>query len=299
MGKNIEIAIHIRTIDRSEDFNRFFRHLKTFYGTASFGMHSMENDVSPNITRLYIGDEFCPHRLPDMDALHDFSRFAQDNRLALTMLTPPLSDREIERHFSLFDYLNKFHNNVEIVVNDMGVILFLKKGFPLLRLVAGRLLNKAFKDPRLTDAAGLSSYSEEAEILLNECTFDNEVFQNMMAGFDIWRMEQDLLPYGNAVVDTISGMKRSVYFPFGYISSGRVCFSSTFNMPEASWFMPLDQCSRSCDLSALDLKNDNFAFQVIQSGNTVFYLYPKQRITDLFEKACQQEMRLVYQGFAI
>jgi len=299
LDKQIDIAVHIRNFERAGEFDRLFGHLDTYYSEASFCQGSVKENFSPHVSRIYIGDEFCTHRLPDLNTLQDSSSFAVVKGLELTLLTPPFTDREIERHTPLFQYLNEFHSGAEIVVNDMGVILFLKETFPALRLSAGRLLNKAFRDPRLTDSGDFSTHSAGAEKLLNECTFDNETFQRMITGFDIWRMEQDLPPYGTAAVSRITGMKSSVYFPFGYISSGRVCFPSTFNMPKTSWFMPLDKCSRSCELFALDLKNERFRFQLVQSGNTVFYLYPEQLLTELFEKAGQQEIRMVYQGFAI
>ncbi len=299
MDKKIDMACHIRTLDRAVEFDRFFSHIEIVYGSAVFCDSCLDREISLNLTRLYIGDEFCPHRLPDLKQLDTVFAFTEENRLALTVLTPPLSDREMERYTPLFDVLSRSKKNIEIVVNDMGMILFLQKEFPSLQLAAGRLLNKAFKDPRLTDVDGLLSFSKEAEVLLNECTFDNEVFQTMMTGHGIWRMEQDLLPYGHGPLDKISGVKTSVYFPFGAITSGRVCWTSTFDMPEESWFMPLDRCSRPCEGFGLVLENSNFAFQVVQAGNTIFYLYPKKRLGELFEKALQGEIRLVYQGFAI
>ena len=299
MSNNIEIAVHIRSIINDEQFERLFTHLKGFYDSDLFSKTNLEKHTSLNVTRLYVGDEFCPHRLPILKKLKEFSRFALEKQLSLTMLTPPMSDREIARHSNLFEYLNDNHDNKEVVANDIGVILYLKKKFPLLRLAAGRLLNKAFKDPRLMDAEGLSAHSKEAEILLNECTFDNEALQKMMTGLNVRRLEQDLLPYGDSTIQTISGICTSLYFPFGAITSGRICWISTFDQPEKFWFMPIDKCSRPCESLRLNLKNKNFAFQVVQGGNTIFYLYPLARLADLLDKADRQDIRLVYQGYAL
>lgn len=48
----------------------------------------------------------------------------------------------------LFDYLNTCHSSAEVVFNDWGVMGLLKANYPVLKLSAGRLLNKGFKDPR-------------------------------------------------------------------------------------------------------------------------------------------------------
>lgn len=299
MVKGIETALHIRSLDQALEPDGIFKHLEGFYDSKILRRIKVDRNISLHVNRLYLGDEFCSHRLSDLNFMREISQFARENRLELTILTPVLTDREMDRYTPLFDYLNEFHKNVEVVVNDMGVILFLKENFPLFRLAAGRLLNKAFKDPRLTDAADLSLHSGEAETLLNECTFDNEEFHEIMAGLEVERLERDLLPYGKTDIEKISGMKTSVYFPFGFITTGRICWISTFNQPEGSWFMPQDRCTRPCDALTLDLNNDNFTFQVVQSGNTVFYLYPSGMLTTLFEMAKTREIRLVYQGFVI
>jgi len=297
--KSIETAIHIRNLDQALEPDGIFRHLEGLYDSKLFPGIEAERNISLHVNRIYLGDEFCPHRFSNLNFMREISRFANENRLELTILTPVLTDREMERYIPLFDYLNEFHPNMEVVGNDIGVILFLKENFPRFRLAAGRLLNKAFKDPRLTDATGLSSHSREAETLLDECTFDNEEFHEIMAKLEVERLERDLLPYGKSDIEMISGMKTSVYLPFGSITSGRICWISTFNQPEGSWFMPQDVCARPCDELTFDLNNDNFTFQVVQSGNTVFYLYSPEMLIALFEMAKTRKLRLVYQGFVI
>jgi hypothetical protein len=298
LSEKIEIGFHIRTPDRLGGVGHFFDHLEGVYGSAFLTGKGCKEEIALDVTRLYIGDEFCPHRLPDPKQLDAFFVFAEENRLALTLLTPPLSDRELERFSALWTALNQSKKNIEVVVNDLGVLLFLRQEFPCLQVSAGRLLNKAFKDPRLADAAGLASFSTEAAILLNGCTYDNEAVQTLLTGYDIRRIEGDLLPYGHGPFKKKSNIETSLYFPYGAITFGRVCWMSTLSMPEEFWYMPMDQCSSPCEGVGIELKNDNFAFQVFQYGNAVFYLYPWERITDLFETAVEQEMRLVYQGFA-
>ena len=47
----------------------------------------------------------------------------------------------------------------------------------------------------------------------------------------------------------------------------------------------------------LELKSTQFAFRIFQSGNTIFYLYPTDRLGGLLQTASTNGLRLVYQGF--
>ncbi len=301
MRYEMELAFHIRTPDSQDWADKFQKEMDRLYD----GENDWAEDF-PLADRIYVGDEFCPNRLPSLSELEGFCALARENALKITLLTPVLTDKELENHSFLFDYLEKWEKGAEIVVNDWGVLLFLKRRNSHkaklctpggVCLSGGRLFNKGFKDPRLGDAEGLALFSSETLGLLNESTFDHPEFQRAMRDLGVSRLERDLLPYGNPVCRSgESGIHPSFYFPFGYVTTGRVCWTASFRQAEGEKFFPAGPCARVCDDLRFELENENLSFRVFQNGNTIFYLYPFSLLSSFIKAAKRENIRLVYQG---
>ncbi|MDM8523197.1 hypothetical protein QUF80_07490 [Desulfococcaceae bacterium HSG8] len=293
----MEIALHLRNPDNKGDLPKVSNHLMDFYDQAFVGKEDLEKK-SHSFNRVYVGDEFCSNRIPSLAEMKHFFSFAEEKNLNITLLTPVLTDEGIAKCSPLFEYLEKKHPETEVVVNDLGVLFYLKRNYPLFRLSAGRLFNKGFKDPRLSSNEKSSSISQEADELLNYSTFDHPDFQEKMAELSVTRLERDLLPYGNDVGEiTGSDFKTSVYFPFGYVTSGRVCWTASFKQKIGERFVIPVKCPRPCNGMTLELKHKNFSFPLIQNGNTIFYLYTSSMLSYLLKRADHENLRLVYQGF--
>ena len=91
----------------------------------------------------------------------------------------------------------------------------------------------------------------------------------------------------------------SVYFPFGYVTTGRVCWPATFAPGRESDFRPRRSCGRPCEGRPLALAHPTAGFPLRQSGNTIFYLYPAAVTEALLRQAGEGGLRLVYQGAAL
>jgi hypothetical protein len=177
----------------------------------------------------------------------------------------------------------------------MGV---LKSNFPALKLSAGRLLNKGFKDPRLQPGTSTVADAQAGtNALLNGSTFHGRWIQAHLAALDIQRCDKDLLPYASAPSTKDSILKTAIYFPFGYITAGRTCWIASFDQPAGEQFIPPARCSRPCRHGMLELKSEKFSFRIFQSGNAIFYLYPQQVLDRLLQTAGEDGTRLVYQDF--
>jgi hypothetical protein len=248
--------------------------------------------------RIYVGDEFCPRRMPCPAELEAFFGIAEGNGRKLTLLTPVLTDDELERCGPLFDCLAGLDPQSEVVVNDWGVLSFLQKRHPLLRMAAGRVLNQGFKDPRLDFRNGRSSLTDGMREVLNQSTFDRPEFQHLLREQGIRRMERDLLPYGETLKGSPRGFGTSVYFPFGYVTSGRVCWTASFGQSPSRRFIPGKECTRPCGRFSFELMGSGSSFRILQNGNTVFYLYTPPMLKALWRQAKDDGLRLVYQGLA-
>ena len=254
-------------------------------------------EIARSFTRIYVGDEFCPHRMPrlaELDALLDVAR---EHSKDVTLLTPPLTDAGIDECTRLLDRLRERCPEAEVVANDWGVLLFLKEKYPEFRLAAGRLLDKGFKDPRLSDSGALSSHSEEMAAVLNTSSFDSPILREKLVELGVVRMERDLFPYRVGAPGSAPGLAASIYFPFGYVTTGRVCWTSTFS--ESEKYKPLEDCARPCEGITMKLEHEDAALPLFQSGGTVHYLHSPAALESIFEAAGGENIRLVYQGLAL
>ncbi|MBI4832405.1 MAG: hypothetical protein HY801_12830, partial [Candidatus Lindowbacteria bacterium] len=123
----MELAVHIRKPGCDDCLKGIQKHLAGLYdATATRGVDRPKERDGP-IDRIYLGDEFCVNRLPILGELEALIEFARANDKKITFLTPPLTDGELDACSSLFDCLSAESPEAEVVVNNVGVLFFLKK----------------------------------------------------------------------------------------------------------------------------------------------------------------------------
>ena len=290
---NMEVAWHL-TKNILHDFpDGCIQDICSIYGGVNCSDLHLE-DLLSSLNRIYIGDEFCRNRLPDPGELSKICGFADRKKLSLTLLTPVLTDQGVEECKDLFDRFYHWNSSSEVVVNDLGVLFFLKKNYPGFQISMGRLFNKGFKDPRLEQTDIQAPGGMEG--ILNDCSFHHENIQVLAEDLGIQRFEQDLLPYADPDGLGNSRLRTAVYLPFGYVTTGRVCFSAGLNQGSDTRFRLANGCSSPCATHSLELKSSSLAFKLFQNGNTIFYLYTLSMIRSLLKKARKQKFRLVFQG---
>jgi hypothetical protein len=295
----MELAVHLRDPAQLQALSDMPKHLSILYGGRALKGLDGAVWVDQGSLRLYIGDEFCSHRLPGPAEFDTLCQLAKGENRALTFLTPPLTDAGIAKCGPLFDILKDLDLRTEVVVNDWGVLLFLKEKYPSFQLSVGRLLNKGFKDPRLMNPdEALTSSAETAE-LFDTCTFDSVEFPVKMRQLNVNRLERDLLPFGEAEIKRHGELQTSVYFPFGYITTGRVCWMSSFHAVAGRKFSIPNGCRRTCQKLSLKLNHAKTDLQLFQTGNTIFYLYPPSKLAALVKHAKTYKLRLVCQGLMV
>jgi hypothetical protein len=141
-----------------------------------------------------------------------------------------------------------------------------------------------------------AQFSAETTELFNTCTFDSVEFMAKIRELNVTRLERDLLPFGEPEIKPPGGLQASVYFPFGYITTGRVCWMKSFANSDGRKFSISNGCRRTCNQISLKLDRAKTDLQLFQAGNTILYLYAPSKLAALMEQAKTQELRLVYQG---
>jgi hypothetical protein len=252
--------------------------------------------LDARFTRLAYGTEFCEHLLPTEEAL----RAVAESGRPLTLLTPYVSAEGITQLRRLFSLL---YGGCEVVFNDWGVLRILRREFPHLIPVQGRLLYKSLRDPRVTTvyAETASPASESSLQVLQQSNLDNGSYATLLHRRGVHRIEVDHLPQGSDLSFTRYGMCVSVYLPFGFISTSRVCMAAGLHYRKQEKFQPGAPCRRECQSHELTYTYTNSPFQnrdqqFLLRGNTYFYRHtPAMMRTLACEAARGRIARLVYQ----
>jgi hypothetical protein len=250
---------------------------------------------APQFTRIAYGTEFCQHLLPSPDAL----RAIADSGRPLTFLTPYVSDTGIARLRQLFPLLS----DAEVVFNDWGVLRLLRTEFPHLKPVQGRLLNKSLRDPRVTTIYAETSNAapESALRVLQQSNLDNSTYLTLLDRYGVKSVEMDNLPQGTDLAFGSRDISISVYLPFGFISTSRVCMAAGLHYRAAEKFQPGAPCRHECQTHQLEYTYSNSPFSnrdqtFLLKGNTYFYRHSVPMLETLASQASQGRIaRLIYQ----
>jgi hypothetical protein len=193
--------------------------------------------------------------------------------------------------------------DAEVVFNDWGVLRLLRKEFPHLTPVQGRLLNKSLRDPRVTTIyAETASASPESSLrVLQRSNLDNTTYLALLDRNGVRAVEMDNLPQGTDTSFAQYGIRVSVYLPFGFISTSRVCMAAGLHYRAAEKFQPGAPCRHECQTHQLEYTYSNSPFsnrdqKFLLKGNTYFYRHSEPMLQALAAEASKGRIaRLIYQ----
>ena len=149
--------------------------------------------IKKDISRIYVGNEFCHNLFPDNFTLIKILSKAKCDNLNVTLAFTYMKDCYIEKNKNIIDkvYLwckdNKF--NIEIIINDFGMIKLLEGKEDCFSLNLGVLLNKRRKDPRYIYKNGY----KEKEFCENN--LNNDLLYDYLKKYNINRFEYETCNY--------------------------------------------------------------------------------------------------------
>lgn len=210
-------------------------------------------------THLYFGSEFCEHLLPSVRALREALRQAEDVGLRLVLLTPVASPEVLVRLDALLPLLPA---GSEVVVNDWGVAHELASRFPAVRPVAGRVLCRMTKDPRLDAGwAGRCGHGLAAPTM-----------RALFARLGIRSLEIDVPLFAGEAAFADLPLPTAVHLPYVYVAKGRMCRAGALAVEGPERFAVGRRCQKEClRFSALASRPGRAdAGASVQLGNTLF-----------------------------
>ncbi len=234
-------------------------------------------------SRIAFGTEFCENLIGDPHPLTAVLAEVRRQGLDFTFLTPYVSDRGIARLRPLFAVLlthaERVGRPMEVVFNDWGVLRLLRREFPELEPVQGRLLNKSLRDPRITgllpdSPSGLIQLSTTAA--LKQTNLDSSGYVQLLLEMGVGRVELDNLPQGLDLEAVPPELKIGVYVPFGFVATARACMAAGLGYEAAQKFVHGASCKQECQTHHLIYTYTNSPFpnrdqEFYLKGNTYFY----------------------------
>ena len=210
-------------------------------------------------THLHFGSEFCEHLLPSPRVLREAVRQAGEHGLRFALLTPVALPGVIERLDALLPLLP---DGMEVVANDWGVAHRVATRFPSLGLVAGRVLCRMTKDPRLDAGwAGRCGHALAAPAM-------RALFERL----GIRRLELDMPVFPDEEALDGLPLPAGVHLPFVYVAKGRMCRVGSLSMTGPERFAVGRRCQKEClrMSAAASRPGREDACSAVQLGNTLF-----------------------------
>ena len=176
------------------------------------------------LTRLYIGNQFCHLLFPEEDLLFTLMDKTWADGLAVTLSFSYLREFMLKPIQQLLEILNfwcqKHQTTVEIVVNDWAMAEMLK-GKSLLVPALGILLNKRRKDPRLHYKTGtMEQIGADADKYLSENNLNADFYREYLKKeYGIVRYEWESCGYDM----TLPPGKNSLHLPFYQTNTSQYC----------------------------------------------------------------------------
>ncbi|MDD5109032.1 MAG: hypothetical protein PHC29_05950 [Candidatus Omnitrophica bacterium] len=224
------------------------------------------NSWNKNYKRIYFGSEFCSHLIPEKEDLNRLLDFVQMRNLSFCLVSGYATNQEIKKYEVLLDILMKRKVSAELIINDWGV-LELSRNFAVIP-VLGRLLIRQKKDPQI-----LKIFNKLPPITKKryQAIALNEKFSELLKEKGIKRIEIDNLFQGVTLGDLGRDFSFSLYTPYAYLTTTRLCPSNASNNRPAKALEIPFACTKECLDRHIIIRHVNMPYPLILKGNTIFY----------------------------
>ncbi|MDR3597513.1 hypothetical protein [Clostridium sp.] len=170
-----------------------------------------------DITRLYIGNEFCHNLFPEVKLLKKMMQKAKEEKLSITLCFTYMRDCYIEKTkdviSEIYNWCDENNRSIEIIVNDFGMLKLVEDKTDYFKLSLGVLLNKRKKDPRYIYKKGYT-HKSAAENSLN-----SSIFNKFLKDCKIERYEYENCGHKISIAEGC----HSLHIPFYQTNTSQYC----------------------------------------------------------------------------
>jgi hypothetical protein len=217
--------------------------------------------------RVYFGHEFCQRLLPAGEELMRAAKHVSSEGHGFTFVTPFVSNAGLRRVQDLVGQLvsSACAEGLEIVVNDWGVLHWLRREHPSVSPVLGRLLSKQKRGPQILHLT--ETLPPAATDHFCRANVDTTPVSEFLRGAGVQRVELDNLLQG---IRRDGGLSASLYYPYGYVTTTRLCVFMGGDRPDKDP-RSIGTCSRECFRYDVSLRHDHMPVPLLLRGNTQFF----------------------------
>ncbi len=173
-------------------------------------------------SHLRIGSSLCHRRMPDAAALERAIGRSRDAGLGLEVATPVVGDVALEALTRLLLQLAEEAPDAEVAVNDWGVLRVLIRRGRSLRIVAGRLLHRQMRDPRLVTLEPRDLGHDDWPEAWRWGSSSSPAWREFASACGMTRFEMDWARPGPGPTPP-TGLDASIHLPFTLVGLGRTC----------------------------------------------------------------------------
>lgn len=224
-------------------------------------------NLKQEYSRIYYGNEFCPHLGIHFDEVKKVVEFCSTNHKELTLVTPYIIDDNRKVMEAILNYLAEANVKCEIVINDWGLLYYINQMYQKqFDLVLGCLMNKMKKSPVVMNL--IDKVSADVRQVLETSSVNLVPTWGILEDLKIKRIEFENALQGNRIEDNML-FERTLRYPYIFITTARKCITNycVENLP----YYDLDECRKSCKGSYLSLYNKIMQRELVLKGNTLFY----------------------------
>lgn len=216
------------------------------------------------LTAIYFGSEFCQDLIPAAKEAEMFCALAKSAGLEAVLLTPIVRSDGLCLVQCLVADLASRGWTPTVVFNDLGVLRVLRKEHPGIKCQAGRLLNRALRDPRLAEQP-LKPQNPEP-------TRGGQI-RTLLLHLGVAGLETDPDLEGSYLGDKVSGLQRVLHLPYVFAASGRNClFKAEGQKDYQNFARSLGRaCQVSCRQRGHLVERSDLDRPLWRAGNTLFY----------------------------
>lgn len=172
-----------------------------------------------DISRIYIGSEFCHNLFPSLHVLMNMLQKSKEEELQVTLCFTYMRDCYIEKTKDIMDkvynWCNENDKEIEIIVNDWGILKLIEDKTNYFKTSLGVLLNKRKKDPRYIYKKG---YIENKEIMAQN-SLNSSILTEFLKDCKIKRYEYENCGYRISIAKG----SHSLHIPFYQTNTSQYC----------------------------------------------------------------------------
>ena len=290
----LEVAVFVaneaalKKINSKDDLKSKVLDTNEYFGKQMARIHNKYKYILDDgtITRIYFGNEFCEELIPSLEQVKIAYQKSVELELGFTFVTPYVTEYGMDKITKVLEYLNTLESNIEILCNDWGTCELVHTKYKNLTIILGRRLDKVFCDPRISEEEYEEVYNEASLAYLRRPNLFVPIYQEIMQKYSIKRVEYDCYPQGMdlSTEQEMPGFEGvSVYLPFGFVTTGRMCMMRFLNQEGGNKFDYSGPCKYACRKYNQIMKKNinvrrvngnyvmNDTLQLYRKGNTVFY----------------------------